>query len=184
LLGQAFTEAAVKGRTDLNNYKVLYFATHGLLPQPSGCLPEPALVTSLGDGDSDGLLDASEILDLKLDADLVVLSACDTGGAGADNADQTGLEGSGEALGGLTRAVIYAGGRALIVSHWSIDSAATVRLMTGLFSGSGSTEAEALQRAQVALQQNADWSHPYFWAPFTIIGDGSRPVPGSARAGT
>src|SRR5207237_3610815 len=124
----------VKQRTDLSNFKVLYFATHGLLPQPSACLPEPALVTSVGGtAESDGLLDTSEILELKLDADLVVLSACDTGGGGGDVAS-TGLAGGGEALGGLARAVIYAGGRGLIVSHWSVDSAATVRLMTGLFS--------------------------------------------------
>ncbi len=178
LLGGSFTDDAVKERGDLGDFKVLYFATHGLLPQPSACLPEPALVTSVGAGaDSDGLLDASEILDLKLDADLVVLSACDTGGAGSDSADQTGLQGGGEALGGLTRAVIYAGGRALIVSHWSVDSAATVRLMTGLFAGQAATEGEALQKAQVVLQQSAEWSHPYFWAPFTIVGDGARAMP-------
>lgn len=180
LIGKAFTDEAVKTRSDLGDFKVLYFATHGLLPQPSACLPEPALVTSVGQGaDSDGLLDASEILDLKLDADLVVLSACDTGGAGSDAADLTGLQGGGEALGGLTRAVIYAGGRALVVSHWSVDSAATVRLMTGLFSSQGGSEAEALQKAQAALQQSPDWSHPYFWAPFTIVGDGARAMPTS-----
>ena len=183
LIGKAFTDDAVKSRSDLGDFKVLYFATHGLLPQPSACLPEPALVTSVGAGtDSDGLLDASEILDLKLDADLVVLSACDTGGAGSDAADLTGLQGGGEALGGLTRAVIYAGGRALVVSHWSVDSAATVRLMTGLFSARAGSEAEALQQAQVALQQSPDWSHPYFWAPFTIVGDGARAMPTSAAA--
>ena len=178
LIGKTFTDEAVKSRADLADFKVLYFATHGLLPQPSACLPEPALVTSVGDGaDSDGLLDASEILDLKLDADLVVLSACDTGGAGSEGSDLTGLQGGGEALGGLTRAVIYAGGRALVVSHWSVDSAATVRLMTGLFSSHAPSEAEALQTAQVALQQSTDWSHPYFWAPFTIVGDGARALP-------
>jgi CHAT domain-containing protein len=183
LIGKAFTDDAVKSRSDLGDFKVLYFATHGLLPQPSACLPEPALVTSVGPGaDSDGLLDASEILDLKLDADLVVLSACDTGGAGSDAADLTGLQGGGEALGGLTRAVIYAGGRALVVSHWSVDSAATVRLMTGLFSTRGGSEAEALQKAQVVLQQSPDWSHPYFWAPFTIVGDGARAMPTTSAA--
>jgi CHAT domain-containing protein len=186
LIGKAFTDDAVKTRTDLGDFKVLYFATHGLLPQPSACLPEPALVTSVGASeDSDGLLDASEILDLKLDADLVVLSACDTGGAGSEASDLTGLQGGGEALGGLTRAVIYAGGRALVVSHWSVDSAATVRLMTGLFSAPAVSEAEALQQAQLSLQQSADWSHPYFWAPFTIVGDGARAMPtsGAAAAG-
>jgi CHAT domain-containing protein len=184
MLGKAFTDEAVKDRRDLNDFKVLYFATHGLLPQPSACLPEPALVTSVGTaGDSDGLLDATEILDLKLDADLVVLSACDTGGAGNEAADSTGLQGGGEALGGLTRAVIYAGGRALVVSHWSVDSAATVRLMTGLFSSPQPTEGEALQHAQAALQQSETWSHPYFWAPFTIVGDGARAMPTAQRAG-
>ena len=183
MIGKIFTDEAVKSRTDLGDFKVLYFATHGLLPQPSACLPEPALVTSVGPGaESDGLLDASEILDLKLDADLVVLSACDTGGAGSEASDLTGLQGGGEALGGLTRAVIYAGGRALVVSHWSVDSAATVRLMTGLFSAQAPSEAEALQRAQVSLQQSADWSHPYYWAPFTIVGDGARVMP-TAGAG-
>jgi CHAT domain-containing protein len=176
--GQAFTDDGVKARKDLSDYKILYFATHGLLPQPSACLPEPALMTSVGLGDSDGLLDASEILDLKLDADLVVLSACDTGGGGGD-ASTSGLQGGGEALGGLTRAVIYAGGRSLIVSHWSVDSAATVRLMTGMFSAGASTKAGALTQAQVALQQSQQFSHPYYWAPFTIVGDGSRPLPGA-----
>lgn len=183
LIGKSFTDDAVKNRSDLNDFKVLYFATHGLLPQPSACLPEPALVTSVGGGpDSDGLLDASEILDLKLDADLVVLSACDTGGAGSEATDLTGLQGGGEALGGLTRAVIYAGGRALVVSHWSVDSAATVRLMTGLFSSRAPSESEALQQAQVVLQQSAEWSHPYFWAPFTIVGDGARAMPTAGAA--
>jgi len=175
VIGGAFTDDSVKARGDLSDYRVLYFATHGLLPQPSACLPEPALMTSVGAGDSDGLLDTSEILDLKLDADLVVLSACDTGGSGGD-ATTTGLQGGGEALGGLTRAVIYAGGRALIVSHWSVDSSATVRLMAGLFSTPAPSKAEALQKAQLALQQSEEWSHPYFWAPFTIVGDGSQPI--------
>jgi CHAT domain-containing protein len=184
MLGSAFTDDAVRSRHDLGDFKVLYFATHGLLPQPSACLPEPALVTSVSPtGDSDGLLDASEILDLKLDADLVVLSACDTGGAGSEATDLTGLQGGGEALGGLTRAVIYAGGRALVVSHWSVDSAATVRLMTGLFATAAPTEGEALQQAQVNLQRSDKWSHPYFWAPFTIVGDGARAMP-TARAGS
>ncbi|MBL8773505.1 MAG: CHAT domain-containing protein [Phenylobacterium sp.] len=181
ITGAPFTDDAVKARGDLSDYKVLYFATHGLLPQPSACLPEPALMTSVGGGESDGLLDASEILDLKLDADLVVLSACDTGGAGGDPST-TGMQGGGEALGGLTRAVIYAGGRSLIVSHWSVDSVATVRLMTGMFSAGAPSSAEALTQSQRALQQNDQFSHPYFWAPFTIVGDGSKALPsGSTR---
>ena len=179
VVGGAFTDDTVKARTDLSDYKVLYFATHGLLPQPSACLPEPALMTSVGLGDSDGLLDTSEILDLKLDADLVVLSACDTGGSGGD-ATTTGMQGGGEALGGLTRAVIYAGGRALIVSHWSVDSVATVRLMTGMFSAPSPSKGEAMKYAQAALQQSTEFGHPYYWAPFTIVGDASGPLPNAS----
>lgn len=179
IIGGAFTDEGVKARTDLSDYKVLYFATHGLLPQPSACLPEPALMTSLGGGDSDGLLDSSEILDLKLDADLVVLSACDTGGSGGD-ATTTGMQGGGEALGGLTRAVIYAGGRSLIVSHWSVDSVATVRLMTGMFSAPSPSKGEAMLYAQQALQRSEEFGHPYYWAPFTIVGDASGPLPNAS----
>ena len=141
-------------------------------------------MTSVGIGDSDGLLNSSEILDLKLDADLVVLSACDTGGAATPgwSATATGLQGGGEALGGLTRAVIYAGGRSLIVSHWSVDSVATVRLMTGMFSAGSPSKAEALTKSMAVLQANEQFSHPYFWAPFTIVGDGAAPLPsGAAR---
>lgn len=179
VIGAGFTDDSLRTRTDLSDYKVLYFATHGLLPQPSACLPEPALMTSVGSADSDGLLDTSEILDLKLDADLVVLSACDTGGAGGDST-ATGLQGGGEALGGLTRAVIYAGGRSLIVSHWSVDSAATVKLMTGMFAAGAPSKAQALTQSQVALQGAEEFAHPYYWAPFTIVGDGSRPLPAAA----
>jgi CHAT domain-containing protein/tetratricopeptide (TPR) repeat protein len=180
VLGEAFNDAALRSRKDMNDFRVLYFATHALLPAPDTCLPEPALVTSaLGHG-SDGLLEASDILDLKLDADLVVLSACDTGGAGSSDASTTGLQGGGEALGGLARAMIYAGARGLIVSHWSVDSAATVRLMTELFSSGAPNAAEGLQHAQIRMQQEKEWSHPYFWAPFTVVGDGARPMPLSA----
>jgi len=180
MTGAAFSDEAVRERGDLADYQVLYFATHGLLPQPDACVPEPALVTSLGGGDSDALLDTSEILNLKIDADLVVLAACDTGGAGA-GVDRTGLTGGGEALGGLTRAMVYAGSRALVVSHWSVDSEASVRLMTGLFASGAPTMAQALQRSQAALQKDPSHAHPYFWAPFTLVGDGARPLPAMSR---
>lgn len=178
--GEAFSDDAIRSRSDLSDYRVLYFATHGLLPQPDACVPEPALVTSLGGGDSDALLDTSEILSLKIDADLVVLAACDTGGRGAGT-DRTGLTGGGEALGGLARAMIYAGSRALIVSHWSIESESAVRLMTGFFNAGATTYADALQRSQAALQGDARYAHPYFWAPFTLVGDGDRPLPATTR---
>lgn len=180
VLGPAFTDASVKARNDLNKYKVLYFATHGILPQPDACLPQPALVTSLGAG-GDALLDAGEILDLKLDADLVVLAACDTGGSGSTTGEQTGLDGGGEALGGLARAVMYAGSRGLVVSHWSVDSGSAARLLTGMFQSGAATQAEGIKAAQAALQADPARAHPYYWAPFVIVGDGARAMP---RAGT
>jgi CHAT domain-containing protein len=181
ITGQAFDDTAVRGRQDLNNYKIIYFATHALLPMPDACLPEPALLTSLGKGDSEGILDASDIVNLKLDAELVVLSACDTGGGGAADASGSGLSGGGEALGGLTRAFIYAGARGMIVSHWSVDSEATEQLMTGMFASPSVSEAEALQKAQARMQADPRLAHPYFWAPFTIVGDGARPIPSAEK---
>ena len=178
--GAAFSDSAVRERQDLDHYRVLYFATHALLPQPDACLPEPALLTSLGGADSDAMLLTSQILQLKLDADLVVLSACNTGGTGAEDATQTGLTGGGEALGGLARAMIYAGARGLVVSHWGVDSEATVKLMTDMFSSRATSQAVALQDAQRSMQQTPRLSHPYYWAAFTIVGDGRRAMPGLA----
>jgi CHAT domain-containing protein len=150
---------------------VIYFATHALLPQPAACLPLPALITSLGGGDSDALLDASEVLDLHLDADLVVLAACNTAGS---EQDPTGLQGGGEALGGLARAMIYAGARGLVVSHWAVDSDAASRLMIDLFNSGAPDQAQGLMAAQRQVMSDPATSHPYFWAPFTVVGDGAR----------
>jgi CHAT domain-containing protein len=184
VLGPAFTDTGVESRQDLDQFRVVYFATHGLLPAPGWCLPQPALVTSLGGEGSDGLLEAGSILNLKLDADLVVLSACNTGGGAYAGA--AGAMNDGDALGGLARAFIYAGSRGLVVSHWEVDSASTLALMTGMFgaarAGENPGEAEALRRSELTLMDSPDRSHPYYWAAFTVVGDGARPMPG--RAGT
>lgn len=177
VLGSSFTDAGVLQRTDLNNYKIVFFGTHGLLPGNDSCLPEPALVTSLGVENSDGFLDASEILNLKLDADLVVLSACSTAGTGSATADRTGLVGSGEALGGLARDFIYAGGRGLVVSQWSVDAKATLLMMRTMFATSSVSQDEAVRVAQVDLMIRKEYSHPYFWAGFSLVGDGARAMP-------
>jgi CHAT domain-containing protein len=177
--GEGFNDGSVAARQDLDQYRVLFFATHGLLPTKKDCLPEPALLTSVGPDASDGLLTASKIAGLSLDADLVVLSACDTGGgleAGVE--DKTGLAGSGEALSGLTRAFIYAGARSLIVSHWSVDVHAMVQLMTATFASSAPTQSGALREADLKLMNTpGQYSHPYYWAAFTVVGDGGRPMP-------
>jgi CHAT domain-containing protein len=118
----------------------------------------------------DGYLSASEITTLKLDADWVILSACNTAAGGAAGA---------EALSGLARAFFYAGARALIVSHWAVASDATVKLITGavgrMASNKGVGRAEAMRQSMLALidRGEAHESHPAFWAPFVVVGEGA-----------
>jgi CHAT domain-containing protein/tetratricopeptide (TPR) repeat protein len=171
-LGTAATVTSVN-RLPLDQYRVVDFATHGLVAGEVNGLSEPALVLTLPDrptSDDDGLLTASRIARLKLDADWAVLSACNTAAG-----DRPGAEG----LSGLARAFFYAGARALLVSHWPVDSGAAVRLTTGAFSEltahPGIGRAEALRRSMKALiadrssPRNAD---PAVWAPFVLVGEG------------
>ncbi len=182
LTGGAFTDTAVKERGDLSDYRIIHFATHGLVtaPKPS-CPARPALVTSFGDKDSDGLLTFQEIFDLKLDADLVILSACDTAGAASVAATREAgvASGGGSALDGLVRSFIGAGGRSGIASHWPApdDFDATKRLIGGLFAApQGESVADALWTTQSQLMNDQQTSHPYYWAGFAIIGDGAQPL--------
>ncbi|MFA5121724.1 CHAT domain-containing protein [Zavarzinia sp.] len=173
-LGPAFTKAAIEGKP-LSDYRILYFATHAVLASDIRCFAEPALlVTPPPGGTADSaLLKLSDILDLHLDADLVVLSACNTGGTDGKN--------GGEALSGLARAFFYAGARRLVVSHWPVPDASTAALMVNIFSqGDGAGGAAAMRKAQLTLIDGTgpgripvQWSHPLFWAPFSAIGDGS-----------
>ncbi|WP_454622379.1 CHAT domain-containing protein [Bradyrhizobium cenepequi] len=179
-LGKDATESSVK-TMNLSGFKVLAFATHGLVPGELNGLTQPALALSSPSvtGESgDGLLTMEEILGLKLDADWVVLSACNTGsGAGA----------GAEAASGLGRAFFYAGTRALLVTNWSVHSQSARQLVTDLFKRQADDpklgRSEALRRAMMALADgpgylNAEgktefaYAHPLFWAPYTIIGDG------------
>jgi len=180
--GAAFTDTAIIGRGDLDNYRILHFATHGLVtpPRPE-CPARPALLTSFGGEGSDGLLSFSEIFDLRLDADLIILSACDTAGrASATATEEAGLTSGGEfALDGLVRAFVGAGGRMVIASHWPVpdDFNATERLISGLFTAPpGTGTARALRGAQRALMDDAATSHPYYWSGFAVVGDGAAPV--------
>jgi CHAT domain-containing protein len=169
ILGADATERRVRA-TDLSRYRVITFATHGLLPGELTCQNEPALALvppATATADDDGLLDASEVATLRLDADWVVLSACNT--AGPDGSL------GGESLSGLTRAFLYAGARALLVSQWTVASNPTVELTTGMFAaarGAGVGKAEALRRSQAALRAKPATAHPFFWAPFVLVGDG------------
>lgn len=172
-----FTDTAVKNREDLDDYRVLHFATHGLVtaPEPE-CPPRPALLTSFGEGDSDGLLTFAEIFGLRIDADLVILSACDTAGSATVGATrEAGVTSGGDyALDGLVRAFVGAGGRTVLASHWPVpdDFSATQRLISGLFAGRDVATAEALRRSQIGLMDDARTSHPFYWSAFAVVGDG------------
>jgi CHAT domain-containing protein len=182
VLGAEATEAAFRSHHP-ERYRILYFATHGLLPGELRCQSEPALVLSpparpAASRAEDGLLEASEIAGLRLGAELVVLSACNTAAA-------EGTRFGGEALSGLAEAFFYAGARTLVASHWQVPSAPTVRLMTAVFKrlGPDMTQgaAPALRQAQLELIDDPATSHPFYWAAFTVIGDGGPHAPAVAQ---
>jgi CHAT domain-containing protein len=172
LLGADATESALRAKP-LDQYAVLYFATHALLPGELHCQSEPALVFSPPDEpvastDADGLLTASEIAGLKLNADLVVLSACNTAAGG-------GVNFGGGALEGLADSFFIAGAHAVLASHWEVPSMATQQLMSGLFVNLAQDPshdlAEALRQSQLTLIAQSSTAHPFNWAAFTLIGD-------------
>ena len=166
---------------NLSDRKVIAFATHALLPGDLDGLDQPALALSspsISGDNEDGLLTMGEILRLKLNADWVVLSACNTGAA----------EGKGaEAISGLGRAFFYAGARALLVSMWPVETTSARELTTGLFryqkEDNYLSRARALQKSALALIDGpglkddvtgkiaASYAHPLFWAPFIVVGE-------------
>jgi len=176
-LGSGATERTVKelsGNGRLSHYRIVHFATHGALAGQVGGTSEPGLILTPPAEASeldDGYLTASEIAGLRLDADWVILSACNTAAGGVQGA---------EALSGLGRAFIYAQARALLVSHWAVDSAATVKLVTGtvrrLTQGKPAGRAEALRRSMLDLISHGQLheAHPAYWAPFVLVGEGTR----------
>jgi CHAT domain-containing protein len=206
-LGAQATEREVRRLSasgELAKYRIVHFATHGVMagqvqqrPQePDGLaapaenalrdgpahpqsakedkfLREPGLILTPPEnasGEDDGFLSASEIAGLKLDADWVILSACNTAAGAAPNA---------EALSGLARAFIYAGARALLVSHWAVYSDATTKLITGAAGAMARNlhigRAEAMRRSMLALIDKGapEQAHPAFWAPFVVVGEGA-----------
>jgi CHAT domain-containing protein len=176
-LGTKATEREVKALSDsgeLAKYRIVHFATHGAMAGELSEDVEPGLILTPPDTASeedDGYLTASEIAALRLDADWVILSACNTA---------TGDAVSAEALSGLARAFIYAQARALLVSHWAVDSNATVKLITSAMREIARDKtvgrAEALRRAKLAMIDKgaAHEAHPAYWAPFIVVGEGGR----------
>lgn len=185
-LGEKASEHRLKAM-ELSDRRVIAFATHALVPGDLDGLNQPALALSspsVTGGEEDGLLTMEEIFQLKLDADWVVLSACNTGAA----------EGAGaEAVSGLGRAFFYAGARAILVSMWPVETTSAKKLTTGLFRYQKKNP--TLPRARLlrksildvldgpGLQDDATgqivatYAHPLFWAPFVVVGDSGRGIP-------
>ena len=185
MTGAAFTDSALLADQKLSDYKILHFATHGLVTAPRpDCPARPALVTSFAADGSDGLLSFREVFDLKLDADVVILSACDTAGAASASASrEAGITGGNYALDGLVRAFVGAGARSVVASHWPVpdDFDATKRLVGGMLRARpGQSLAQALGEAQRTLMDDPRTSHPFYWAAFIILGDGAKPLVAAA----
>jgi CHAT domain-containing protein/tetratricopeptide (TPR) repeat protein len=173
-LGAMATETEVKQLSDdgtLAKYRIVHFATHGAVAGQVSRTTEPGLILTPPEKASetdDGYLSASEITGLKLDADWVILSACNTAAGGAQGA---------EALSGLARAFFYAGGRSLLVSHWEVDSNSTVKLITKAIAELKAKpeigRAEALRQSMLSMIiKGKDYeAHPAFWAPFVLVGE-------------
>ena len=156
---------------ELASRRVLCFATHAIYPTAGGdTLQEPAIVLSPGDESaSDGLFWASQVRQLKLDSEFVLLTACFTGSPAGKSV--------GVPLSGLAESFFYAGAKCMLVSNWPVDVNATESLIKALFSETYAREtlAEALQRAMSSMRMEGrarGWSHPMYWAGFSIIGDG------------
>jgi CHAT domain-containing protein len=151
---------------ELSQYRIVHFATHGLLdsahPELSG------LVLSMVDEqgrEQNGFVDLQDIYNLNLPADLVVLSACETG---------LGKDVKGEGLVGLTRGFMYAGATRVVASLWKVDDVATSKLMGKFYEAmlsQGRRPAEALREAQIEMWKQKRWSYPYYWAAFVLQGE-------------
>jgi tetratricopeptide (TPR) repeat protein len=171
-LAERATESQVKD-LDLSNTQIVSFATHGLITGQLKGVQEPGLVLTpptKGTSKDDGYLTASEIAQLKLNADWVILSACNT----ASSDGKPGAEG----LSGLAKAFFYAGSRALLVSHWPVLSQAATQLTTRMLKEAKDKtvgRAEALKRSMIAMMNDTKTNylaHPMFWAPFVVVGEG------------
>lgn len=160
-VGGDATEENVKANPLLHTAQRIHFATHGLVdevrPHLSGLM-----LTRLPDSREDGLLQVHEIFNLRLNAELVTLSACETG---------LGEQVTGEGMVGLTRAFLYAGARSLLVSLWPVSDRSTPELMTAFYLHLGDTRTKAEALRQAKLERIAKGEEPYRWAPFILAGE-------------
>ena len=163
-LNKEATEENVKREGELKKYNYLHFATHGFINEDKPDLSSLVLCQQNRSGE-DGLLQAQEIFNLKLNADLVVLSACQTG---------LGKLVRGEGIVGLTRAFMYAGTPSVLVSLWSVSDISTAILMGEFYKyliKNKLCRTDALRKAQLSLINDPKFAHPFYWAPFVLIGD-------------
>jgi CHAT domain-containing protein/tetratricopeptide (TPR) repeat protein len=161
-----FNEKTIKS-INLSKYNVLSFATHGVVANELTSINESGLITtppSDGSIEDDGILTSSEIKKLNLDADLVILSACNT--AGGDNGP------SAEGLSGLASSFFYAGARSLLVSHWYVEDNSTADLMKNTFTNlkRNLNFSDSLRETKITMINDNSTSHPIFWAPFVLVG--------------
>ena len=154
------TPAAVRS-DEVKESKFLHFATHGVVDEVK---PERSEICLSASGSDEGNLYSGDIYNLNLSADLVVLSACETG---------LGKISKGEGIIGLTRALIYAGSNNLVVSLWRVGDASTAVLMTDFYRSmlQGNSYADAMRLAKQGMIKSGTYSSPYYWAPFVLIGE-------------
>jgi CHAT domain-containing protein len=180
-LGQLFGEQATlfmgpeasesKAKAEMGKAGYLHFATHGLL---NATVPMYSAIALTKGSGNDGLLEAREIVDMELHSDMVVLSACETA---------LGKQANGEGILGLTWALFVAGTPSSVVSQWSVDDVSTSRLMVEFYRNLRSqaaasqtpqpkvSKSEALRQAQLRLLHDKEHAHPYYWAPFILVGE-------------
>jgi CHAT domain-containing protein/Tfp pilus assembly protein PilF len=158
------TEENLKRNNELNKFNYIHFATHGLINEDKPDMSSLVLTSEKNSGE-DGFLQAAEIFNLKLNADLVVLSACQTG---------LGKLVRGEGMVGLARAFMYAGTPSVLASLWSVSDMSTASLMGEFYKNlikNKLSKADALRKAQLTLMSDKKYAHPFYWAPFILIGD-------------
>jgi CHAT domain-containing protein len=151
-------------KAEASKYRILHLATHGVYDDAAPMYSHVVLANEAANAHEDGFLEAWEIMNLDLHADLVVLSACETA---------RGRVGAGEGMIGLAWSLFVAGSPSTLVSQWKVDAASTTTLMLEFHRRmrAGNSKARALQQATLKTLQNKEYRHPFYWAPFVLVGD-------------
>lgn len=167
VLGKEFTENKIKSM-DLSNFKYIAFATHAIVANQITNIAEPGLILTPPNNPTtkdDGILTVSEINKLNLKSDIIILSACNT-------ASEDGSP-NGEGLSGLTSAFFQAGTKSMLVTHWDVETNSAVKLTTGSLKNLENSESlsKALQKTKISMMNDKETAHPFYWAPFVLIGN-------------